>query len=37
MAKADVRTAEITAFGTGVNDQLIEEVHKIFVKLLNGR
>lgn len=34
MAKADVRTAEITALGTGVNDQLIDEVHKMFVKFL---
>jgi AcrR family transcriptional regulator len=34
MAKADVRTAEITALGTGVSDPLIDEVHKIFVKFL---
>lgn len=34
MAKADIRTEEIAVLGTGVNDQLIDEVHKIFVKLL---
>ena len=34
MAEADVQDSEITALGTGVDDQLIDEVHKIFVKLL---
>lgn len=34
MAKVELRTADIAALGTGVNDQLIEEVHKMFVKFL---
>ena len=34
MAKADMRTEDIMALGTGVSDQLINEVHKMFVKFL---
>jgi len=34
MTKAGVGNAEIMAFGTGVDDQLIDEVHKIFVRFL---
>lgn len=36
MAKAGVQNAEIMDFGTGVDDRLIDEVHKIFVKFLKG-
>jgi AcrR family transcriptional regulator len=34
MTKAGVQNAEIMAFGTGVDDQLIDEVHKMFVQFL---
>ena len=34
MAKSDLRTADIEALGSGVSDPLIDEVHRMFVKLL---
>jgi AcrR family transcriptional regulator len=34
MAKAEVRSEEIKALGVGVDEQLIDEVHKVFVKIL---
>jgi AcrR family transcriptional regulator len=37
MAKAGVQTAEIMAFGTGVTDQLVDEVHRMFINFLKER
>lgn len=34
MAKADLRTEDITEFGTGDSARLIDEVHRMFVKFL---
>lgn len=34
MAKSDLRTADVTALGTGVSDPLIDEVHNMFVRFL---
>ncbi len=34
MSKVDLRTEDIAALGTGVSDQLIDEVHKMFVRFV---